>query len=82
MSRTSVSVAAFGVVDLLAIIFGAVFSGTACQSPLISFDLAKWLLYGGVASAAASFAIFLLLVNQQSDLFVKLAIAKIFFMAA
>ena len=83
MSRVSAGcLSTTSIIDVLAIILGAIYSGVACQSSHVSFDLGKWLLYGGIGNLAGSFVLGVLAANKQVDLFVKLAVAKILFIFA
>ncbi len=70
------------IVDILAIILGAVYSGSSCVSPNVSFDLGKWLLYGGIGSLAASILMLFFGANAKINCFITAAILKICFMIA
>jgi len=69
------------IIDIIAIIIGAVYSGTFCVYPTISFDLGKWLLYGGIGNLVACFLLGFVAVLSFSDS-IKIALAKILFCIA
>ncbi len=68
--------------EILAIMIGAVYSGSSCISPDIPFNLGTWLFCGGIGCIAASMLTIFCELNENIGWLVTVAILKICFMIA